>query len=62
MNDHQFGKALFNRFTVRVFRECLSICVCSLFPFVFEDEMWDLIVLILYFAFSVNQAHKHNLQ
>ena len=32
-------------FTVRVFRECLSICVCVFFPFSFEGGRRDLIVL-----------------
>ena len=37
---------LFIRFTVRVFRERLSVCVCSSFLFGFKGRMWDLIVLI----------------
>ena len=41
-----FGKELFIRLTVRVFRERLSICVCASFPFGFEGWMWDLIVLV----------------
>ena len=40
------GKELLIRYTVRVFRERLSICVCSFFPFSFEGWMWDLIVFI----------------
>ena len=39
-------KIKFIRFTVRVFREHLSICVCISFPYGFEDGMWDLIVLV----------------
>ena len=41
MNDQLFGKEMFIQFTVRVFRECLSICVCvcvcvsASLPFVF---------------------------
>ena len=46
MNDHLFGKELFIRFTVRIFRESLSICACNSFPFGFEGRMWDFIVLI----------------
>ena len=45
-DDHPLGKELFIRFTALVFRECLSIRVCSSFPFCFEDGMWELIVLI----------------
>ena len=33
-------------FTVRVFCECLSICVCASFPFAFEGGIWGLIVLV----------------
>ena len=47
----------FIRFTERVFRERLSICVCASFPFGFEGGMWDFIVLVpdhcLSFDFSV---------
>ena len=32
-------------FNVRVFRERLSICVYSSFPFGFEGGVWDLIVI-----------------
>ena len=39
-------KEQFIQFTVRVFRERLSVCVCSSFPFVFEGGMWILIILI----------------
>ena len=38
LKDHQFGKKLFIRLTVRVFRECLSFCVCASFPFGFEGD------------------------
>ena len=41
-----FGKELFIRLTVCVFRERLSICVWGSFPFSFEGGMWDLSVLI----------------
>ena len=34
------------RFTVRVFRERLTVSVCSFFPFGFESVIWDLIVLV----------------
>ena len=38
---------MFIRFTVRVFRERLSVCVCALsFPFGIEGRMWDVIVFI----------------
>ena len=40
------GKELFIRFTMCVFREPLSVNVCSSFPFGFEGGIWDLIVLI----------------
>ena len=36
-----------SRFTVRVFRERLSIYLCVSFAFGFEGGMWDLIVLVL---------------
>ena len=36
-----FGKDLFIQFSVRVFRERLSISVCASFPFGFEGGMWD---------------------
>ena len=51
LNDHLFGKELSIWFTVRVFREHLSICVRASFHFGFEIEMWDLIVLIPSHAF-----------
>ena len=41
-----FGKELFIRFTVRVFSERLTICVCASFPFGFGGGMWDLIVVV----------------
>ena len=44
--DHLFGKELFIWFSMRVCCERLSICVCSSFPFGFEDGMLDLIVFI----------------
>ena len=34
------------RFTMRVFRERLSVRVCSVFPFGFEGGMWDLVVFV----------------
>ena len=37
---------LFIRFTVRVFRERLSVRMCASFPFGFEDGMCYMIVLI----------------
>ena len=46
LNDHSFGEKLFIRFTVRVHREGLSICVCASFAFGFDGEMWDLIILV----------------
>ena len=39
-----FGKELFIGFTMRVFPDRLSVCVCLL-PFCFGSKMWDLIVL-----------------
>ena len=42
LNDCLFGKELFTRFTVRVFRERLSVCVCASLPFGFEVGVWDL--------------------
>ena len=61
--DDLFGKELFFRFTVLVFREHLSICVCS-FPFGFEDGMWDLTVLIpdyclFFYTSSFSQQFRH---
>ena len=44
---------MFIRFTVRVLRECLSVCVCASFPFGFEGGIWDLIVLILDHCLSI---------
>ena len=41
-----FGKELFIRFAVRVFRERLSVCLYASFPFGFEGGMWDLSLLI----------------
>ena len=46
LNDRLFGKELSIWFTVRVFRERLSICVLASFHFGFKVEMWNLIVLI----------------
>ena len=57
--DHMFGKGLFIRSVVYVFRERLSILVCVLLSlFCFEDGLCDLIVLgpdhCLYFFVSRN--------
>ena len=46
LNDHLFGKELFNRFTASAFRKLLSVNVFSCFPFGFEGRMWDLIVSV----------------
>ena len=49
---------------MRVFRVCLSICVCASVPFGFEGGMWDLIVFIpnrcfpIYFACLIEVASK----
>ena len=45
-----FGKEVSIRFTVCVFRERLSICVCIV-SFCFEGGMWDLLYLFLITAF-----------
>ena len=42
LNDHLFGKELFIRFTVGVFRVRLP----NSFPVGIEGRMWDVIVLI----------------
>ena len=44
--DYQYRKELFIRFTMRVFRERLSVFVRPSFPSGFEGGVWDLIVLI----------------
>ena len=43
-----FGKKLFIRFTVRVFREPMfvSFCACPSSPFGFQGGMWDVFILI----------------
>ena len=46
LNDRQFGKELFIRFTASTFRKLLSVYVFSYFPFGFEGRMWDLIVSV----------------
>ena len=46
LNDHQFGKDLFIRFTLSAFRKLPSVYVFSYFPFHFEGRMWDLIVSV----------------
>ena len=46
MNNHMF------LFTMRDFRELVSIYVCAPFPFGFEGAMCDLIVLIKYHCLS----------
>ena len=53
------GKELFSWFTVRVFRECLFICVYSSFPFGFESWMWDLKILIPDHCHSIYFAKKN---
>ena len=40
------GKELFLWFTVRVFRDRLSVCMFASFPYGFEGCIWDLIVFI----------------
>ena len=39
-------RAVFIQYTVNVFCECLSVCVCASFPFGFEAGMSDLIIFI----------------
>ena len=39
-------KELFIRFTVRMFRERLSVYVCASFLFGFDGRMWDLFVFV----------------
>ena len=59
MNDHLFGKELFIRFTVRVFREFLSNFVCVLlFLFDIEGGMWDVTLLIPDHAFLFTSEKK----
>ena len=57
LNNNLFRKELLDRFTVRVLRERLSICVCASFTFGSEGGMWDSIVLVhdhyLSFYFTV---------
>ena len=38
---------------MRVVCARLSVCECASFPFDFEDEMWDLIVLVRDHCFPV---------
>ena len=45
LNNHLFGKEPLIRFTVRVCRESLSLCVRASYPFGFEGEIWNLIEL-----------------
>ena len=66
-NDYLFGKELFIRFTVRVFRETfIKLCLCPSFPFGFKGGMWYLILLIpdhclsIYFL-QTNQMQNHDL-
>ena len=40
------GKSCSFRFTVRVFQERMSICVCASFRIGFEGGMWGLMVLV----------------
>ena len=53
LNDYLFGKELFIRFTVRVFRECYQFFVCRSFPFGFEGGLWNVIVFIPDHCFSI---------
>ena len=39
LNVHLFGKELLIRFTMRVLRERLSVCINACFPFGFEGGM-----------------------
>ena len=55
---HLFGKKLFIRFTVRFYREHLSVCVCF---FGFEGGLLELIVfvpdfLIIAFLFTLTSS------
>ena len=60
MNDHLFGKELFIRFTVRVFREFLSNFVCVLlFLFDIEGGMWDVTLLIPDHAFLFSSEKNY---
>ena len=47
-------KELFDRFTERIFRKRLSICVYASFHFGFEVGVWDLIFI---FFLAVNSMH-----
>ena len=51
-------RELFIRFTVRVFRERLAVCMCASFPFVFEGEIWDLTVLVIDYCLSIYFANR----
>ena len=46
LNRQLMNYHLFIRFTVRVFRELLSVSVYNSFPFGFEGGIWDLILLM----------------
>ena len=46
LNDHLFWKVLFIWFTVCAFHERLSNCMCTSFPFGFQDGMWNFVVLV----------------
>ena len=75
MNDHMCEKELFIRFTVRVFRERLSIFVCVLLPLLVSG--WDvefdcinswslsfylLCFLSIFFSFLLFYVYIYNLQ
>ena len=53
-----FGKELFTRLTVRVFRGRLSNFVCVLFPFGIEGRVWVVIVLIPDHCLSIYTAQN----
>ena len=53
LNDHLFGKELFIRFTVSVFRGRLSKLMCSSFSFGTVCRTWVVIVLIIDHCLSI---------
>ena len=52
-NNTIWQRAAHSGFTVCVFCECFSVCMCASFPFSFEGRMWELIVLVPDYCLSI---------
>ena len=55
LSGHLSGKELSVRFAASAFRELLLVYVFRYFPFSFEGRMWDLIVSVPVYPFTLKR-------